>query len=212
MNLEVFGPLVDATAIERGALTVLRTWLNTYLAEIEDRAPGYEKGQITRPRTWQADIDVRTFPENQLPAIAIIADNPTAENQGGRIQLSYPLGAGVVVRARDRVRQRDIARMYAMAIAAALMHHPDLDGTVASLTLEGFTYPELAGDADVVAATGQVAFTAVVPNALDLMTRPSQPDPEPAPPDTPDWPTYPAPSTVESAEARTIPVTEITEE
>lgn len=185
----MFGPLWSATSAERAIISHLQGSLSTYLAEVEDNEPGWEKGDIFRPRSWQADIDVGRLPETQVPAIVVVVGDETPEKDGQFLHLFISLAIGVIVRGTSRAQARDVARLYTAAIKGALLHNPDVGDTFAHLSYNGTTYGELAGDAGVVAATASIVFTALVANTIDLRAGPGAI--LPAPPDVPTWPTYP---------------------
>jgi hypothetical protein len=202
-NLDVFGPLIDATVVERVVIDTLKGsdgWLSTYLAEVEDRAPGFEKGQLHRPRTWQADIDVRKFPEGQLPAVVCVVGQGDPDSDGENVNVRWPLAVGVIVKAPSRQRSRDLARMYAAAVLGAILHKLPGREPITDVVFEGVAFREVRGNTDVVAAAAEVAFTVLVPAVVALYGGPAQPDPEPIPPGNPPgddgWPEYPEAPTV----------------
>lgn len=216
-NLQAFGPLWTATQAEAAILRMLAPatqyptghgWLNTYLAEIEDRA-GLDKGTIVRPRQWQADIDVRTFPEGQIPAIVVIVGDETPLRDGHLLHSWVDVAVGVIVRGTSRQEGRNLARWYAAAVRGAMMHHTDMGGAFARLRYSGVAYGEVAGDPTVFAATATVAFEALITATLDLSRGPDQPTAEPTPPDVPDWPEYPGDVLVDETIVTPIHVTDI---
>jgi len=216
---EVFGPLIDATVVERAVIRHLAPptlvpggvdWLNTYLAVVEARA-GYAKGTLARVRTYQADVDVRRFPEQQLPALIVVVGDETPVPDGQNLHAQLTLVVGVIARGATRQQGRDLARLHAAAIKGALLHRPDLSGTLAALTYDGAGYTETRGDPGVVAAVANVEFTALVPATIDLFAGPDLPAvPLPTPPDVPDWPTYPGRPTADEIVIQAHPEEEIT--
>lgn len=189
-NADIFGPLWSATQAERAVLAQLQEWLSTYLSVVEDNEPNLVRGDISRPRSWQADIDVTKLPETQVPAIIVVVGDEVVDRDGNWLHSFISLDVGVIVRGASRAQARDVARQYTAAIKGALLHRPDVHDTFAHLTYNGAAYGELAGDAGVVAATATISFTALVGNTLNLNGGPLGP-PLPTPPDVPTWPDYP---------------------
>lgn len=211
-NDDVFGPLKDATLLE---LAVIRTlgggralgeddtpgWLSTYLGRLEVQTPGYEYGDLHRPRTWQSDIDVRWFPEGQLPAVSCVVGAGTPYNDGEFIHLQWAFAVGIALKGTDRQEGRDIARLYGAATYGALMHNPSLGGVVQGLQFVGIAAREVRGNPGVVAATAELAFTATMPDVLQLNAGPRTPDPLPDPPGG-EEPTYPDTPVADSVDFR----------
>jgi hypothetical protein len=184
----VFGPILDATALELKTITCLKRWLSTYLAEFEDRHPSYAKGDLVRPRSWQADIDVRNFPERQLPAIIVVVGDETPVDGGGPISMRYGLAVGVLCKGPTRQFSRDLSRIYGAAIRLCLAQK---GGEVADYLAVGTTeYREQRGNADKVAGVAELTFSVLVEDVMDIRYGPNQPNPEPHPPEVGDWPDY----------------------
>jgi hypothetical protein len=214
-NLDVFGPLKDATAVERAVIRILGGdralrqpgsfpgWLHGYLEEVESRAPGETPGGIARPRTWQADIDTRRFPETQLPAVICVVETPSVLSNGGTIGYRWRVTAGVIYRGSSRQRGRDVVRLVTAAMAGALYHHPDLGGLATDMSWPIPSFGE-ASDGGPIAATGQLDFTVLVPDSLGIYDGPLEPTPLPDPaPGTP--PTYPSDPTVVDSDVTVDP-------
>ncbi len=202
-----FGQLWTATTVERAVIGQLQTWLNTYLAEVENREPGYERGDIRRPRTWQSDVDVDKLPEAQVPAVVVVVGAENPQSDGRYLNSTLSLVVGVMLRGSTRAQGRDLARLYTAAIKGALLHRPDVGGTVHRLTYDGAAYGETTGDTGVTAANATLSFTAVVGNTLDLYAGPETP--LPSPPDTDTWPDYPDWGVVDETHVDVQPVEEV---
>jgi hypothetical protein len=208
-NLTVFGPLLDATVVERAVIDTLKVWLDTYLWRVEDETPGFEPRDIIRPRQWQADVDARQFPEGQLPTVIVVVGEGAPESSGDSLHMRWPLSVEVILKAPSRQRQRDLSRMYAAAIAGALLHHPELEGEIlAGLSLDRVRFREVPGNPGVVAAAASVELTALQENVLRVYGGPDEPLPMPPDPDGA-YPTYPDPSTVDEAIVNANPVEEL---
>src|SRR4051812_6380524 len=118
----IFGQMWSATAAERAVIALLQERFSTYLAEIEAREPGYDKGDILRPRTWQADIDADKLPEGQAPAIVVIVGTEAPTSDGRYLHSTISLAVAAIVRGTTRAHGRELARLYAAAIRPVLLH------------------------------------------------------------------------------------------
>jgi hypothetical protein len=207
-NLQTFGPLIDATVVERAIIATLKIRLDTYLWQLETRTPGFRPRQIKRPRQWQADVDDRRFPETQLPTVVVVVGDGDPESSGAHLHMRWPLSVEVILKAPSRQRQRDLSRMYAAAIAGALLHDPTLEGdALVALALQRIRFREVPGNPGVVAAAAAVEFVALQENVLRLY---GPRDLLPLPPDPDDtYPVYPDGPDVEDTIVNINPVEEL---
>lgn len=203
----IFGQMWSATAAERAVIALLQERFSTYLAEIEAREPNYAKGDILRPRTWQADIDADKLPEAQVPAIVVIVGTEAPTSDGRYLHSTIGLVVAAIVRGTTRAHGRELARLYAAAIRPVLLHNPDVNGAFARLSYDGAAYGEQAGDPGVVAATATLSFTATVGNTTDLWAGPKII--LPYPPSVPGWPDYPGDPLVDETIVDVQPVEEV---
>ena len=123
--------VIDGGPVEDAVLATLKAWLPWHLAQIEhDR--GLERGQIGRPVRWEI-VDSRIeVPISSTPLVVI--ESPGLEGARPTRGVSFDhhatwrIAVWTFTTSTTR-RGADVnARIYAAAIRAALVLHPDLDG------------------------------------------------------------------------------------
>lgn len=203
-NEAVFGPLVDATVLERAVLATLEKWLHTALGRVEAAAPGVAYMDITRPRSWQPDRDLRELdPEQNLPAVKVAVGPGEPWRDGEYLHMAWPFAVGVIVAGPEPQIARDVAHWYSWAVLAVLEWQKSLGGVISGLEFNGpGLIDEITGNQQQTYAVVPMQYTATVAEVLSLSAKPTTPDPLPDPvPGT--EPTYPPVPTVETVQIRT---------
>src|SRR3954463_13420771 len=113
--MTVFGTVISDDVVELATVNTLRTWVSTYLSEVE-RQRDLDPGYYTRPPqgsiTTRSDFD--KWPEEQLPAIIVVApgipDDPVKQSGHGVYRASYDIGVVCVVSSNTREETRHYAQ------------------------------------------------------------------------------------------------------
>jgi hypothetical protein len=198
-NDEVFGPLVDATALERAVIATLQKWLHTALGRVEHAVPDLEYRDIVRPQEWQPDVDLRALPQSKFPLVKVAVGEGAPWRDGEHLHMAWPFAVGAIVKAGTAKEARDTAHWYSWAILAALHWEPSLGGVVTGLEFTGpEPIDELRGNDQKTFALVPMQFTATVAEVLHLYGRPTTPDPLPDmdPGEEPEYPPVPTAETV----------------
>lgn len=129
-NLAHFGPLIVETDIDDAVVSVLRTWLPTYLGQIEverSLTPGY----LPRPvaGSYANTLLDDEFLDHQLPAIIVT----TAQTQGtpeksgdGVYYASWEVVVSAIVRGRKPPETRHTAALYGGSVRRVMVQQlPD---------------------------------------------------------------------------------------
>lgn len=202
-NDDVFGPLVDASVLERAVLAHLEKWLHTFLGRIEQVAPGVSYGEIGRPQTWQPDVDLRVLAEEAFPVVKVAVGQGQPYRDAEFLHMAWPVAVGVIVKAAEAVYARQAAHWYSWAVLGSMLHKSSLGGVISGLEFNGpQAIQELRGNAQKTYAMVPMDFTATVAEVLNLTAGPTVPDPLPDP--TPgEEPTYPPVPTAETVQITT---------
>lgn len=125
MSEEVYGRLLAAPTLERGAEVCLRYWLGPYLGEVlaqaghaRDALP--DPSDLVRVSEWPRDIPAGS------PVAMVITATPGTEGEAVREAQSYTatwdVRAAILANLGDRLESREAAQFYAAAAGAALTH------------------------------------------------------------------------------------------
>jgi hypothetical protein len=124
----LIGPLVSLWDVEQGVLGTLRTWLDTYLAEVE-RQHGIRPKTLERPPApasyHGATKEATSWTDAGLPEVIVTvepADEPEVSASVGYVQ-AFEVAVHCVVEGKDGVEQllpEDSARMQASLYGAAV--------------------------------------------------------------------------------------------
>lgn len=197
--MSIYGPLTSNWHVERALIAHLKTWQETYLAEIE-RQNEIDARKLPVFRSWEAVDQIEKWPESRLPACVIVArgitDRPRREGDG-RYRATYRVEAiavaGTTHPGEDGQSRSDmLANLYAAAILGAVMQHQSLSGFAEGVTWLQTAARPLALDDErrTLAASGHL-FGIDVHDVLDARGGPAEPpdDPYAVPAD---WPTVEA--------------------
>jgi hypothetical protein len=186
----VYGSLLAASDVEDGLLTILETWLNSYLAEVE-RQHAIEVGLLPRPRSYVVSSEISKMPEDQIPAVIIaspgLTDPPQADGFGMYTARWKVQVAAEVVAKGNRLALK-LARLYALALRAVVIQQQYDDIPVRRIDWIDERYDVLDSADDRTVCIGVVEFAVEVPNVLTRDTGPLTPEAAPGPP-SPTWPT-----------------------
>lgn len=190
--MSVFGPLVDGSQVEVWTRDVLRTWMATYLGELERRT-GRAAGSLPLPRSYVTVNDFTRWPEDQLPAVIIVSPGLAAEptrRGSGDYHASWVIDVGVIVSAATHAATRDLAKLYALAVRAALLQHRSLGGNATNVDWLDESYDDLPPEPERTLAAGLGRFHVAVDGVVNTDAGTARPDPPPDPAVAPaDWPT-----------------------
>lgn len=133
-DLEIFGPLVMGTDVEDAIKATLETWFETYLAFVEreivrrgHKVPG---GKLPLPRSYTVSSDWDHFPEEQVPAVMVMAPKMEKPRRDGKrtYRADFPFAVGIFVEGQDRSSTERLAKFYGAAIRALITGRGDLGG------------------------------------------------------------------------------------
>lgn len=142
-----FGPIVTGPHVEMAVTETLKTWLSTYLAEVEDQA-GFDRGYLGRPRSWATTIENDTWPAEQLPAILVISpgtDGEPVQDESG-YSAWWNVSVAAIVQGPTEASVRRNAGFYAAAIRACLVQQKSLGDFAESVDWFGEGYEGASAD------------------------------------------------------------------
>jgi hypothetical protein len=186
---DFFGPLISSWDVETAAISTLRTWFPTYLAELE-RQHGLRPKTIPRPpspESYHGGEDAESFFQEILPEVVVVA-NPTgeAERFSESITQCFELqvmclwigtGSELAERAEDEARA---VASYLGSATMLLAQQPSLGGLAENTILIETPVVSLPNpDARQIAQVVTVFHTFV--NVIDPTAGPLQPLPEESP-------------------------------
>jgi hypothetical protein len=185
-----FHRILTGADVEDAAIALMQKWMPTYLAEME-RQTGRTADSLPHVRSWVRTNEFEKFPEDQLPAVLVIcpglADEPVKTGDG-KYRAGWALGVAVVVSARDQAVTQELAKVYAAAIRALLLHHPSMEGLARGMEWNDERYDDLAQVDERTLSAARQVFTVEVDDVTTARAGPAAPDPlpdhhEPYPPD-----------------------------
>jgi hypothetical protein len=192
------GPIVTGRDVELAALSTLKRWSGTYLAELERRS-NRTPGSLPRVRSWATAADFETWPEDQVPRVLVVspglAEEPQASGQGD-YRAAWSLGFGVVVSAATMAETMVLAKLYTAALRVCLLQHQSLEGVAAGVEWLDESYDDLPSVDTRSLGAGQAIFAVQVDDVSRRWGGPVTPS-DPPTPDIDPLPTDPYVSTVE---------------
>lgn len=198
------GPLVSGRDVELAALTFLKRWSGTYLAEAE-RQTGRAPRSLPRIRGWQTAPDFEKFPEDQLPCVLLVspglAEQPRPDGQGF-YRAKFMLGVAAIVSTATMESTAELAKLYCACLRAAILQHQSLEGFAAGIDWIDESYDDLESIDTRSLGAGQAIFAVQVDGIAYRWNGPKTPSDPPAP-DTDPLPTDP---TVTAVEVETEPL------
>lgn len=198
MTTSAFGPLVSAVQVEDHIEAVLERWLPSYLYELE-RTNGITVGTLPAIRSVVRSSELEKFPEDQTPALMIgspgLTDPPVADG-GGYYTATWQITVGVQIVAGPNRRALELARLYALAVRAAVLQQQQDPGLTAPVQMvrvdwRDERYDLLDSIDDRSVCVGRVELAVTVAEVLQTGLGPLDPliPPQPPLPTSPAWPT-----------------------
>jgi hypothetical protein len=148
----LFGPLVSSWDVESAVLATLRTWLPTYLAEVE-RQHNLKAGSLERPPTHESyhggTTEAISWDQGHLPEVIVVVEpdgEPERSASVGVIQ-AYAVQVWCVVMGDDGTEladPEDAARQQAAHYGAAVQLL-EQKGTIAQVAGEQIQWTLLSG-------------------------------------------------------------------
>lgn len=180
------GPIITGGDVEAAALTMLRKWCSTYLAEAE-RQTGRPVGSLPRPRAWTTTPDFEHWPEDQLPCVMLISpglqEAPLADGAGA-YRVRFMLGLAAVVSAATAVETADLAKLYCATLRTCLVQHQSLEGFAHGVVWLDEDYDDLPTADTRSLGAGQAIFSIEVDGFARRWNGPPYPDASVPEPDT----------------------------
>jgi hypothetical protein len=186
------GAIVTGRDVELAALTFLKRWAGTYLAECE-RQRAMTPGALPRIRSWTTAPDFETWPEDQLPCVLLVspglADAPLPDG-AGVYRAKFTLGVAVIVSTARMDETARLAKLYVAAMRAAILQHQSLEGFASGIEWLDENYDDLPSIDDRSLGAGQAIFAVQVDGFARRWNGPKTPQ-DPPDPDTDPLPTDP---------------------
>lgn len=188
--MTVFGTIVTGEAVTAAALSFLRTWSPTYIAEVARQS---DRVATALPpfRTFTTDSSLDLLTGGQLPACIVVSPAIVEKPQrrgDGTYSAVWGVGVGVVVTSTTKEGSLGLASLYAAAVRAAFLQHQSLGGFASGVEWEDERYDEIGSEDTRTMAAAIVQFSMKIDSVLDGFGGVSEP-PVPAteePPELPD--------------------------
>jgi hypothetical protein len=121
-DLDQFGPIVIATALDAAVKNTLQEWMPTYQRFIE-REGGLASEWLPKPRSYTISSDFTHYPEEQLPALLIMSKELSKPRMDGRkeYRVDAPFCIGAFVSAKDRNSSEALAKYFGAVIRALIV-------------------------------------------------------------------------------------------
>jgi hypothetical protein len=177
-----FGPLVSASQVEAAILSVIQTWMHTYMGQTE-RDTGRAVNSMLRPRSYGKTAgNPLSIPDRSLPRVVVQSPGLIAppEPDGETIALTWGATVWMFSKGRDEDDTQDICRDNAATLRRLLLQKvPDF---VDLVELLDENYDALPAERENTLAGCELVFSLRVPDATDIGPGPT--DPAPAQPPT----------------------------
>lgn len=190
--MTIFGRIVSRQDLENAAMETCKTWIDTYLAEVE-RQRGIDTGFYQRPKSYTTVNSVTKWDEDQLPAIIVVSNgfSQAPRKKGdGTFDTWWGLGIACIVSGNDEASTREFASDYTAALRALFNQRVSLDGFADGTDFVDEHYDDIQEEDRRSMASGQVIFSVEVDNVVQTKAGPITPDDPPSDPEAPipDWP------------------------
>ena len=183
-------PIIAAHQVEEAVKTLFKTWMPTYLKEIEDQ---YNL-DLNLPdfRSYTVVNEFSDWPETQLPRLLVVSPGwagPPRVEGDGTYTAFFRVGIGIVVASREREDTNRNIKLYTAAACAMLLQQQGLGGLSGGIDLESVDHDEVSSDMERTLAAAQIIAVVTVPGVLTRRGGPAVPTP-PDPNTIPgeDWP------------------------
>lgn len=173
--MSIYGPLISDTQIEKQLLQQLASWLPSYIVEAA-RQDGLT--EIALPRSYDTTRDAQTkWTEQAMPAIIVqIGGTVQLRRLGSMYRATWGATVGAVVGGQSRANTRQLAGIYALAIAACLTQQC---AWTAGLEWTDTDYSLIDEDRSRTLMAAIVSFDVSMDNVLDVALGPFGPPPDP---------------------------------
>lgn len=180
----VFGPAVGAQEVEAAVLATLKTWLPTYIHEMERRT-GRDPDTIAQVRSWNETSDFSQNPGIALPAVIVVSPGlgGEPERRGNGVYAAWwQIVVGVVVGAATARAANELAKLYAEAVRMLFVgRNGGLGDLRAHRRWLDESYDDAPPDFKQVATVATVSFSFLVEGVVADGYGPDQPDDDPDP-------------------------------
>jgi hypothetical protein len=129
-SFNIFGPVVTTHTVEKGVIEVAKAWLPTYINVVANSL-GINAGSIAYPNDFKTSYDFDNYDETNTPVFVVVCEGTTGElvrGDGGEIGAWFGFQAGVLVADQTEESTRQVASVYASAIAMLLEQRGSLGG------------------------------------------------------------------------------------
>ncbi len=194
----IFGRIVAGADVETWCIDLAQRWFSTYLAEVE-RQHNIVAGTIARPRVYVRTTSFDKWPEDQLPALMLVAQGiltPPVKHGDGTYTARWLMGLAAVCSARTQQESHDLASLYMAALRNLFIQRPSLDGHANGVDWVDERNDDLEYDDQRSLSSGRAQFLVQVENVSVADAGPVTPD-KPLTPDTDPWPGWPTVQTVD---------------
>lgn len=191
-NAGIFGPIVTEKDVRAAVEGTVKMWLPTYCHEVAARQ-GHPRTFLPAIRSWRAWPEFTKWPEDQLPAVVVVTPgtNDPPEKLDRQLSVSWTIGVGIIVAARDADSTADLIGMYAAAVRVLLTHKGSLGGFAehSEFVAERYDDALTQQEMDRTLRTAMVTYSVLVKGIHNRFGGPKVPDPTDDPPEDPgDWP------------------------
>jgi hypothetical protein len=201
--MSVWGSFFSPLDAEDAVRSILQTWVDSALTEIERRTGEYAIRELPRPNSWRVATgleDVEDWPDRDLPAVIVeSAGEGVAPKLGSAGQVNGEIALNVITVYRgsgkllNREHDRRIVVMLASAVRWVLLKHGDLGGIADGVILGATEYDIPAPTRPRTLSGAQTDLTVLVSNVANRYGLPDEPDapaPTEPPPDSPSHPDH----------------------
>lgn len=170
----IFEAIPTRIQIVDAALTVLKAWLPSYIAEIE-RQHDLDPKTLPFPRSYSTRTQTTKWSEDQTPAVVMVSPGLAgAPKRDGNGVWRSPWGLGVAVITSGNTQESVIANSsyYGAAVRACLLQRQPLPGVDGRLHWLDEDYTEIPEGQSRSLAAARVEFQVLIPHTVDDMAGP----------------------------------------
>lgn len=187
-----YGTILSTSTLENWTVSHLQRWLPDYLAEASRQAALDDVATVPLPRSYTRRSRNETFPEDQMPRIAVVspgaAARPVQEGSGlYRVPWRLNIAAFVSISPTATVLPRDVAAIYGSAVYALMVQHPTMSDAIESVDWQGDSLDEGQDDDERQIGVHVNTFVIEVRGVVDASQGLAEPSGNPAA-DPGDWP------------------------
>lgn len=179
-----WGFIKTGTDLENAARNTLRTWVPTYLREIELQKELGTSGVLPLPQSYLVAEELDQQQGNELPAIVLLSPglsgNRPMQEGDGTIRAYFHLGIGVLVAANNSENTKRMVRLYTAVVRAIMLQKQSLGDFANGVTWLDESYDDKFPFPDnLTISAGQVLFEVDVPDVTNRFGGPINPDTPP---------------------------------